>query len=134
MVYPDSRVTGCKEQLNETVILHVKNVGNVDLYINACSVWCYVGGTEELNVEVTYIFENDIVIPVGVEAVIVFPAGGGKVLIKTLSGPPGVVASGGVYAISDSPDPNPFPLVVETGLWIYTREKAIGVRTITFLP
>ena len=118
LIYKDSKVTGCKERINETVILHVKNDGTVDLYINACYINCYMGGW---SAGATYIFQSDILIPVGVEAVISFPAGGGEVTVKTISGPPGAAASGGVYAVSDNPDPNPFILGGQTELWIYSR-------------
>ncbi len=30
MVYTDSKVTNCSARLNETVMLHVKNIGTVD--------------------------------------------------------------------------------------------------------
>jgi len=119
LVYPDSQVTGCKQQLNETVILHVKNDGTVELHVNATAIYIPAGIT------VTYLFQTDIVIPVGVEAVISFPAGGGEVTVKTISGPPGAAASGGVYAVSDNPDPNPF-VMTRAYLWIYTREGQIG--------
>ena len=124
LVYKDSKVTGCRERINETVILHVKNDGTVDLYINACRIEGNIGGG--FSVDITYIFQSDIVIPVGVEAVISFPAGGGEVAVETLSGPPGAAASGGVYAASDSPEQNPFLLSVENQLWIYTRSGVIG--------
>jgi len=123
LVYTDSKITGCKTRLNETVILHLKNDGTVDLYINACEI-SQSGAME--NPSAMYIFQKDIVIPVGVEALIVFPAGGGEVLIKTLSGPPGVVASGGIYAVSDNADPNPFGMIPRTEIWIHIRSGVIG--------
>ena len=119
MVYPDTKVTGCKERLNETVILHVMNDGTVDLYLNACMIDSYGGITFE--VSATYFFQGDVEIPVGVEAVITFPAGGGDVVVETVSGPTGAVAGGGIYAISDNPDPNPFILGGQPQLWIYSR-------------
>ena len=122
LVYPDSKVTGCKERINETVILHVKNDGTVDLYLNACTIESY-GGLE--NASATYIFQSDIFIPVGVEAVISFPAGGGEVTVETLSGPPGAVASGGVYAVSDNPEENPFGMW-QANIFIYSRQGQIG--------
>jgi len=64
------------------------------------------------------------VVPVGVEAVIVFPAAGGEIKIETISGPS--VASGGVYAISDNPDPNPFGMGRKVSLLIYTKSGRIG--------
>ena len=123
LVYPDSKVTGCKKRLNETVILHVKNDGTVNLYVNASTIQGY---DIPLSVIVTYIFQGDIEIPVGVEAVIAFPAGGGDVVVETVSGPQGAVAGGGIYAISDNPDPNPFKLTVENELWIHTTSGDIG--------
>ena len=123
LVYPDSEVTGCKERLNETVILHVKNDGTVDLSVNACEI-SQVGGLDDPSA--TYIFQGDVEIPVGVEAVIVFPAGGGDVVVETVSGPTGAVAGGGIYAISDNPDPNPFGMIPRTELWIHTRSGVIG--------
>ena len=122
LVYPDSEVTGCKEQMHETVILHVKNDGTVNLYVNACAIESY-GGLE--NATASYTFQSDIEIPVGVEAVITFPAGGGDVVVETVSGPTGAVAGGGVYAISDNPDPNPFGMW-QANLFIYTRAGQIG--------
>jgi len=123
LVYRDSKVTGCKERLNETVILHVKNDGTVDLYLNACRI----GQTVlTYGLSVSYIFQSDIEIPVGVEAVITFPAAGGEVVVETVSGPPGAVASGGVYAISDNPDSNPLGTGGRISLLIYTRLGKIG--------
>ena len=121
LFYPDSKVTGCKQRLNETVILHVKNDGTVDLYVNGSFIGTDIGlpGT-------TYFFQSDIVIPVGVETIIIFSAGGGEVLVETVSGPPGAVATGGVYAISDNPDPNPFILGGEIYIWIHTRAGLLG--------
>jgi len=120
LVYPDSKVTGCKERLNETVMLHVRNDGNIDIYVNSLFIESY-GGLE--NASATYTFQSDVVIPIGVEAVITFPAGGGEVVIETISGPS--VATGGVYAISDNPDPNPFGLW-QANLTIYTKAGVIG--------
>jgi len=54
LIYKDSKVTGCKERINETVILHVKNDGSVDLYLNACTIDSY-GGLE--NASATYFSE-----------------------------------------------------------------------------
>jgi len=124
ILYSDSKLTGCKARLNETFMLHLKNDGTVHLYVNACVIDANVGVVGD--VVVTYTFQSDIEIPVGVEAVITFPASGGKVGVETLSGPPGTVAGGGVYAVSDNPDPNPFPLVVETQIFIHTRSGVIG--------
>jgi len=120
LVYPDSKITGCKLRQNETVILHVRNDGTVNLYVNACNIYADFG------VEITYLFQSDIVIPVGVEVVIDFPAGGGEVAMETVSGPSGTVAGGGVYAVSDSPDPNPFITLGQGQLTIYTRSGRIG--------
>jgi len=122
LVYPDSKVAGCKKRLNETVILHVRNDGNIDLYVNSLFIESY-GGLE--NASATYTFQSDIVIPIGVEAVIIFPASGGEVVIETISGPSGAAGSGGVYAISDNPDPNPFGMWQAT-LHIHTRSGVIG--------
>ena len=47
-------------------------------------------------------------------------------MVETISGPAGAVASGGVYAISDDPDPNPFVMAMEAELFIYTRSGRIG--------
>lgn len=47
-------------------------------------------------------------------------------MVETISGPAGAVASGGVYAISDDPDPNPFVMTMEAELFIYTRSGRIG--------
>ena len=134
LVYRDSKVTGCKKRLNETVMLHVMNDGTVNLYVNACAMW----SAKEGGFWVTYVFQSDVEIPVGVEAIIAFPAAGGEVSVETVSGPPGVVAGGGVYAISDNPDPNPFPLG-DGVLRIFTRSGVIGAATaagisIAFMP
>lgn len=120
MVYPDSKVTGCKERLNETVILHLANSGNMDLHVNACAITIHV-----TDVNATYFFQSDIEIPVGVEAVTTFRASGGEVRVETVSGPSGAVASGGVYAVSDNPDPNPFFLGGQTELVIYSRSGIV---------
>ncbi len=125
LVYPDTRVTGTKERLNETIILHLRNEGTEDLNINGSEI-AQDTGTPETSSYVTYIFQDNIIIPSGVEAVITFPAGGGKVIIETVSGPAGVAAAGGLYAISDNPDPNPFRLVSRTELWIHTKSRVIG--------
>ena len=129
LVYKDSKVTGCVKGVEGLVILHVKNDGTVDLYINACAISYYDFHWDI----VTYIFQSDIVIPVGVEAVITFPTSGGEVTVETLSGPPGAVASGGVYAVSDNPNPNPAtgePLFFKS-LKIYTRAGQIRHKGIT---
>jgi len=121
LLYPDSKVAGCKTRLNETVILHVRNDGNIDLYVNSIYIETY--GGEPFSPNATYTFQSDIVIPIGVEAVIIFPAGGGEVVIETISGPS--VANGGAYAVSDNPDPNPFGMW-QANLFIYTRAGRIG--------
>ena len=68
-----------------------------------------------VSVSATCIFQDDIEIPVGVD-----------VVVETVSGPSGAVASGGVYAVSDNLDPHPFELTVENELWIRTRSGDIG--------
>jgi len=129
MVHRDSKVTGCIKGVNETIILHVLNDGNVNIHINACAISTYDFHWDI----VTYTFQSDIMIPVGVETAIVFPAGGGEVVVETISGPAGAVASGGLYAISDNPEPN--PLVDEylffKSLKIYTRTGQIRYQGIT---
>jgi len=72
MVYRDSNVTGTKARMNETVTLHVKNIGTVDLSLNACAIRHALG-----SIHVNYMFQIDLLIPVGVEAIISFPACGG---------------------------------------------------------